>query len=316
MTVIPGAKIGVDLNAVIGNMTKLLRRLIGEDVDLNLRVNATRSRIKADPGQIEQIVMNLVLNARDAMPGGGRLEVGTEDVVLGEEDVATRSEGRPGAHVALTVTDTGVGMGDEVREHLFEPFFTTKGLGEGTGLGLATVYGIVKQHGGHISVRTEPGAGTSFRIYFPVTDECEAVSPPRPAEPVAGGTETVLVVDDDAAVLRLIADTLRPLGYRVLEASRGDEAVAVCQAVGERIDLLLTDVIMPGMNGQELAEACRRERPGIKVMFMSGYTNDVITHLGVLDGGIAFLDKPLRPGVLGAKIREVLDGGQPPSHAS
>ncbi len=306
----------VDLNAVIGHMTKLLRRLIGEDVDLTLRVNATRSRIKADPGQIEQIVMNLVLNARDAMPGGGRLEIGTEDVVLGEEDVATRSEGRPGAHVALTVTDTGIGMGEEVREHLFEPFFTTKGMGEGTGLGLATVYGIVKQHGGHIAVRTEPGAGTSFRIYFPVTDECEAVSPPRPAEPVAGGTETVLVVDDDAAVLRLIADTLRPLGYRVLEASRGDEAVAVCRAVGERIDLLLTDVIMPGMNGQELAEACRRERPEIKVVFMSGYTNDVITHLGVLDGGATFLDKPLRPGVLAAKIREVLDGGQSPLRAS
>ncbi len=306
----------VDLNGVIGNMARLLRRLIGEDVDLTIRVNATRSRIRGDVGQLEQIVMNLALNARDAMPRGGRLVIATEDAVLDEEQAASHADGRAGAYVVLTVADTGVGMTEEVREHLFEPFFTTKETGKGTGLGLAMVYGVVKQHGGHIQVETEPGAGTTFRIYLPATDEREEErSDPKAPPAMHGGTETVLVVDDDSSVLRLIADTLRPLGYRVLEASRGEEALALCRSRNPPVDLLLTDVIMPGMNGRELAEACRRVCPGIRVMFMSGYTDDVITHLGVLEEGVVFLTKPLRPSVLSARLRAVLDH-EPPAAAT
>jgi signal transduction histidine kinase/CheY-like chemotaxis protein len=297
----------VDLNAVVTGIAKMLTRMIGEDVSLELKTGATVSTVRADESQLEQVLMNLAVNARDAMPSGGRLLIETADV--DPDDVSLQALGMkaPGAHVMLSVTDSGAGMSTEVRERIFEPFFTTKELGRGTGLGLATVYGIVKQHGGNIIVDSEPGKGTIFRIFLPVTVEPGPQQDAEPSGPLPEGVETILVVEDDELVRDLIQEVLAPLGYRVLTTATGDEAVKASDSLPGSLDLLLTDVVMPGMNGRQLAEVMRTKRPGIKVLFMTGYTQDALSTQGILEPGVALIHKPLRAGTLTRQIRQVLD---------
>ena len=297
----------VDLNDVIRGLAKMLTRMIGEDMPLELRTGATASFVRADEGQIEQVLMNLAVNARDAMPSGGRLVIETADV--NPDDAVLKSQGvaDPGQYVMLSVTDSGAGMSAEVRERIFEPFFTTKELGRGTGLGLATVYGIVKQHGGHIIVDSEPGKGTIFRILLPLTAGPGPQQAAEPSGPLPEGTETLLVVEDDELVRGLIDEVLAPLGYRVLTTASGDEALKTSDSFPGHVDLLLTDVVMPGMNGRQLAEVMRTRRPGIKVLFMSGYTQDALSTQGILEPGVALIHKPLRAGTLARQIRQVLD---------
>jgi signal transduction histidine kinase/CheY-like chemotaxis protein len=298
----------INLNTSINDMAKMLGRLIGENIEMKLLTQSPVGNIKADPGQVEQIIMNLAVNARDAMRDGGSLFFETDSVELDEEYCLAHPEISPGSYVMLIVTDTGQGMTPEVREKIFDPFFTTKAKGEGTGLGLSTVYGIVKQHKGYIYVYSELGSGTTFKIYFPeeksVTTEEMAAKKPQAMQ---GGTETVLVVDDEPSILRLVADTLQPLGYHMLEAACGEDAVEIVINTDRKIDLLLTDVIMPGMSGKDLAEKVGALRPDMKVVFMSGYTDNVIVHQGVLEPGVLFINKPLLPSLLTRKIREILD---------
>ena len=297
----------VDLNDVIRGLAKMLTRMIGEDMPLELRTGATTSFVRADEGQIEQVLMNLAVNARDAMPSGGRFVIETADA--NPDDAVLKSQGvaDPGQYVMLSVTDSGAGMSAEVRERIFEPFFTTKELGRGTGLGLATVYGIVKQHGGHIIVDSEPGKGTIFRILLPLTAGPGPQQAAEPSGPLPEGTETLLVVEDDELVRGLIDEVLAPLGYRVLTTASGDEALKTSDSFPGHVDLLLTDVVMPGMNGRQLAEVMRTRRPGIKVLFMSGYTQDALSTQGILEPGVALIHKPLRAGTLARQIRQVLD---------
>ncbi len=297
----------VNLNNIVENMGKMLRRLIGEDLELKLHTTSPLGNILADSGQIEQIIMNLAVNARDAMPSGGSLIIETGNIYLDRKYAETHGGVKPGPHVMIIVTDNGIGMTKEVQRKIFDPFFTTKGLGMGTGLGLSTVYGIVKQHNGHIFVYSEPGNGTTFKIYFPEVDAAaeDVVSKKEKAMP--RGTETVLVVDDESSVRSLIMDTLAPLGYSLMEASSSEEALVLSKATEKEIDLLLTDVVMPGMNGRELAEALMPARPNMKVIFVSGYTDNVIAYHGILKPGVFFINKPLIPSVLAMKVREVLD---------
>jgi signal transduction histidine kinase len=299
----------VDLNAVIKNITNMLMRMIGEDIILEVKTVAAAGIIRADKGQVEQVLMNLAVNARDAMPEGGHLliktaPVGPYDAYLQAQGVAVPSE-----YLMLTVTDTGAGMSAEVRERIFEPFFTTKELGRGTGMGLATVYGIVKQHSGHIIVESEPAKGTTFRIYFP-TEAGDEQHGAEQSSALPQGTETVLVVEDNQSVRDLVHEVLAPLGYQVLAASSGDEALKEDDAHQGTVHLLLADVIMPGMNGRQLAEVIRARRPGIKVLFMSGYTEDALHTQGMIEPGIALIHKPLRPGTLARHVRQVLDSGR------
>ncbi len=298
----------VNLHSIVLDMGKMFTRLLGEDIELSLRSRSTSTRVKADPVQLEQILMNLAVNSRDAMPRGGSLVIETDTVTLGESRSPEFGELEPGSYVRLTVSDTGEGMPPEVMERIFEPFFTTKKKGKGTGLGLATAYGIIRQHGGHVHVYSEVGRGSTFRIYFPAVDqplESERTVL-RKALPV--GQETVLVVEDEAAIRRFIDDTLSPLGYHVLAAANGREALDLSRGYVGRIDLLLTDVVMPEMNGIELAEAHRRLRPDTRVLLMSGYTEEIIAKHGGITQDTNFLRKPLLPSVLAEKLREVLDG--------
>ncbi len=297
----------VNPNYIIDNLAKILALVIGEGLTLELKLSPSIRNIKADPGQMEQLLMNLAVNARDAMPGGGRLTVETENVELDEDYARTHAEVIPGPYVMLAVTDTGIGMSPEVQEKIFEPFFTTKGSG-GTGLGLATVYGIVKQHNGSIYVYSEENIGTTFKVYLPATaDVAEARDREEKRKPYRKGTETVLVVDDEPSIRRIVFDTLEPLGYRIIEASCGEEALRKSAMTEERIALLLTDVVMPDINGRELADRIRETRPATKVLFMSGYTEETIAHLAVADVKKNFMQKPLTPGKLMEKIREILD---------
>jgi signal transduction histidine kinase len=299
----------INLNDLILDMGKMLRRLIGEDVELVLRPASEACAVKVDRGQMEQVLVNLAVNARDAMPDGGRLTIETTIVTLDEGYALTHPEVSPGQYVMLAVSDNGVGMAEEVKAHLFEPFFTTKEKGKGTGLGLATCYGIVKQSSGHIWVYSEPGQGTTFKIYLPQVDELPG-SLPESEEPAAllRGKETVLLVEDEPAVRELAAHVLRAQGYTVLEADNGDAALRqVGEQAGEKIHLLLTDVVMPRMSGKELADRLKVIRPDLKVLFTSGYTDDAIVHHGVLQAEIAFLQKPFSPVTLARKVREVLD---------
>ena len=300
----------LDLNGVVTENLKMLTRLIGEDIDLVMIPGADLRPVKADPGQIEQVILNLAVNARDAMPHGGRLTIETANVTLDEAYARLHSPVQPGDYTMLVITDTGVGMDTETQSHIFEPFFTTKGT-KGTGLGLSTVYGIVKQSGGYIWVYSEPGKGTSFKVYLPhaTADEVPVVEQaatvaPAPAE--APG-ETILVVEDEVNLRRLTRQFLENQGYQVLEAADGAAAVQICVAHQGTIHLLLTDVIMPGMNGRELAHRVSEIRPNIKVMYMSGYTENAIGHNGTLDAGITLLQKPFTLHALKAKVREVLD---------
>ncbi len=296
----------LDLKTVIMQMAKMLRRMIGEDIILELNLKAAPSTVLADKNQIEQVLMNLTVNARDAMPEGGRLIIETSRAEIEENFTRQRPEMKAGSYVVIAVSDTGIGMSSAIREKIFEPFFTTKGIGKGTGLGLATVYGIIKQHNGFIYVYSEPGSGATFKIYLPLVTADVAAASSNEAVPLAAGTETIMIVDDELSIRRLVGDTLRPLGYKVLEAANGLEALELTRARPENIHLVLTDVIMPGMTGKELAHSLQRERPGIKVIFMSGYTDDMIVHHGVLNKGVNFIQKPVTPSVLTKKLREVL----------
>ncbi len=299
----------LDLNAVISDMERMLRRVIGEDVELTTALEAELWRAKADPGQIEQAILNLIVNARDAMPRGGRLTIETANVELDEKFAGLYATVHPGPHVMLAVSDTGVGMDAELQARLFEPFFTTKERGKGTGLGLSTTYGIVKQSGGSIWVYSEPGHGTTFKIYLPRCEEPleDRLAPAPPTAP-ATGTESVLLVEDEPEVRRLVEKLLGLRGYGVLSAASPSEAIAIARRHEEPIELLLTDVIMPGMNGRELARILAETRPRMKVLYMSGYTDAAISQQGILAPGTAFLSKPFTPDVLARKVREVIDG--------
>jgi PAS domain S-box-containing protein len=299
----------IDLNAVVTENLKMLTRLIGEDIDLVMIPGTELGPVKADPGQIEQVVLNLAVNARDAMPHGGRLTIETSNVTLDESYARLHAPVQPGDYTMLVITDTGVGMDTETQSRIFEPFFTTKGT-KGTGLGLSTVYGIVKQSGGYIWVYSEQGKGTSFKVYLPhVTPEEVAVEQPAAPAPAPAeiNRETILVVEDEVNLRRLTRQFLENQGYTVLEAADGAAAVQICVAHQGIIHLLLTDVIMPGMNGRELAHRVSEIRPNMKVLYMSGYTENAIGHNGTLDAGITLLQKPFTLHALKAKVREVLD---------
>jgi signal transduction histidine kinase/CheY-like chemotaxis protein len=300
----------LNLNDLIGEMNKLLRPIIGSDIELITRPSEDLGWIKADPGQIEQVLLNLVLNARDAMPEGGTLIVETRNAVLDRTYAQGQQQVMEQPYVLLVVRDTGVGMDAEVQARAFEPFFTTKGVGKGTGLGLATCYGIVEQHGGRIGLVSEVGQGTTVKIYLPRVDEPAAlVSAPTDTSELPRGSETVLLVEDQADVRALLTQVLGAQGYTVLEAANGIEAIQIAEAYAPAlIDLLLTDVVMPRMGGKEVATTITARSPRIKVLFMSGYTQGAMAQNGHLDEGIAFLHKPFTPAVLIRKVREVLDG--------
>ena len=297
----------LNLNDIVSDINKLLARLIGEDIELSVKLGSDLRRIKVDPGQIEQVLVNLAVNARDAMPRGGKLTIETAGVELSQEYADRHIGLQAGRYVVLSVSDNGTGMDEKTKERIFEPFFTTKEKDKGTGLGLSTVYGIVKQSGAHISVYSELGYGTTFQIYLPEHYAPETTE--LAAEPTGswGGSETVLLVEDEDAVRGLARQILEQEGYSVLEASRGEEALSLCAAYEQPIQLLLTDVVMPETSGKEVADRLRTLRPDIKVLFMSGYTDDAIVHHGVLDAKVQFIQKPFTPIALAKKVREVID---------
>jgi two-component system cell cycle sensor histidine kinase/response regulator CckA len=298
----------LDLNEVVLGTEKLIRRLIGEDVRVQYSLAPRIGKVKVDPGQLEQVVMNLAVNSRDAMPAGGALTIETADVSLDPEYAKAHPEVVPGPHSVLIVSDSGTGMDKETLSHLFEPFFTTKPKGKGTGLGLATVYGIVKQSRGHIYVYSEPAHGTTFKVYFPHSQETldieEPIEGPRLAD---SGTETILLVEDDEALRTFTAKVLTLKGYLVLIAASGDEALALSKSIKDPLHLILTDVVMPGISGREAARQIKGLWPDVRILFMSGYTENAIVHHGVLDSGTHLLQKPFTAESLAKKVRQVLD---------
>jgi CheY-like chemotaxis protein len=299
----------LDLNAVVANMEKMLERLIGEDINLVTVLGKGLWPVKVDPGQLEQVLLNLAVNARDAMPNGGVLTIETMNVAMDSTSAQAHFPLSPGPYVLLAFSDTGVGMDADTQARIFEPFFTTKEKGKGTGLGLAMVYGIVKQSGGYIWVYSEVGKGTTFKIYLPRSEEQVVESGPvQIGVEAQQGTETILLVEDEDAVRALVRNVLREKGYRVLEASRGEEALELSELYSGQIDLLVTDVVMPKMSGRELARRLVNLRPHIKVLYISGYADDVVWYQGGLDSGGAFLQKPFSPEALAGKVREVLSG--------
>ncbi len=302
----------LDLRATVAGTEKLLKRLIGEDIALTTSLAPDLGAVKADPGQVEQVIMNLAVNARDAMPTGGRLTIEAANVEMDEAYVGEHAPARPGRYVMLALSDTGIGMDEQTKARIFEPFFTTKEVGKGTGLGLATVYGIVKQAGGFIWVYSEPGHGASFKVYLPRVDEAAAPELARPATRAPGGTETVLLVEDAASVRMVTRQVLERFGYVVLEAPEGDTAMRLATKHHGPIHLLLTDVVMPGISGRELAQQLAPLRPEMKVLYASGYANDAIIQHGILEPGIAYLQKPFTPETLARRVREVLDSGSSP----
>jgi signal transduction histidine kinase/CheY-like chemotaxis protein len=303
----------VDLNDAVAHVSRMLRRIVGENVSIDVRAAKEPLHVRADAVMIEQVLLNLAINARDAMPAGGPLVIQTEAVDFDSADVARRGHGRPGAFACLRVTDAGTGISSEHLPHIFEPFFTTKDVGKGTGLGLATTYGIVQQHDGWIEVESEMGRGTTFVIFLPKTSS--AVEPPRPIHVPARsahGSETILVVEDEQDVRMLVCESLASSGYRVLEAASGPEALAVWQALGGAIDLVVTDMTMPdGMTGIDLVRALRRKAPGLKAIYMSGYFADVSSaELDVDDS--SYLAKPFTLAELGRAVRHAMDSGRVP----
>jgi PAS domain S-box-containing protein len=304
----------LDLNGIVIGLDKLLRRLMDEDIEMLTVADQPVGAIKADPGQVEQVIMNLVVNARDAMPDGGRLIVETANVELDAGYARDHATVRPGRYVMLAVSDTGTGMSAETVAHIFEPFYTTKESGRGTGLGLSTVYGIVKQSGGYVWVYSEPGRGTTFKVYLPRVDEAVEALPvakPRPQERVKMGTETVLLVEDEPDLRELTRTVLSAKGYTVVEARNAEEAERLAESNGAKIHLLLTDVIMPGISGRELAKRILARQPSMRVLYMSGYTYNVIAQGGTLERGVSFLQKPFTPSALVEKVRDVLDAVVP-----
>ncbi len=303
----------LDLNAIIAGMEKMLRRLISESVSIDLFLDPALGLIRADASQMEQVLLNLVINASDAMPRGGTLSIETANAELNESYARMHISVKPGPHIRLVVSDTGTGMDEETRGHIFEPFFTTKREGKGTGLGLSMVYGIVKQSGGNIWVYSEPGKGTAFKIYLPqVFESAPEASDEQPAERPAGGTETILVVEDEEMIRRMMSAALADYGYSVLLAKDGEEAWETCRDTQEPIHLLISDVVLPGTSGRESAQRLVTMRPGMRVLYMSGYTSNAIVHHGVLEPGLAFLQKPFAPVALLRKVRQILDSENAP----
>jgi two-component system cell cycle sensor histidine kinase/response regulator CckA len=297
----------VDVNAIVEDMERLLRPLIGETVELCTKLDSKVGHTRADAGQLEQVLMNLVVNSKDAMPGGGRILIQTSNITLDDSYRGEQTFIRPGNYVTLSVTDSGQGMDKETQSRIFEPFFTTKEKGKGTGLGLSTVYGIVKQSGGYVMVQSEIGSGTTFNIYLPRVEESAEVHGAVPAPRIAnGGTETILLVEDEESVRQLVRETLEAKGYHVLQAENGQVGLATAIAHQGTIDLMITDVVMPGMSGRELAEKLVNTRPKTKVLYLSGYTEDTIVSEGALESGNAFLQKPFTLQNLSRKVREVL----------
>jgi two-component system cell cycle sensor histidine kinase/response regulator CckA len=298
----------VDVNSIVADMERLLRPLIGENIDLTTKLTPNVGHTRADAGQLEQVIMNLVVNAKDAMPDGGRILIQTSEA---DPDTARREHSliEPGTYILLSVSDTGAGMDRETQSRIFEPFFTTKEKGKGTGLGLSTVYGIVKQGGGYIFAQSEPGCGTTFRIYLPrVADPADSPRLDKHPQAAAGGSETVLLVEDEESVRELVRETLKTRGYKVIEASDGIAGLRVSEEHQGNIEILITDVVMPGMSGRELAKRVAAARPNIRVLYLSGYTEDAIIHEGALEPGTGFLQKPFTLQVLARKVREVLQG--------
>jgi nitrogen-specific signal transduction histidine kinase len=294
----------MDVNASVLEIEKMLHRVIGEDIELVIRLAPDLGHVKADPGQLSQILMNLTINSRDAMPGGGKLVIETANLELDETYGRQHLGAKPGPFIMLVVSDTGTGMDSETLSHIFEPFFTTKEIGKGTGLGLSMVYGIVKQNNGYIMAYSEPGHGTTFKIYFPRSEESLPVQ--QKEKEIAGGTEAILVVEDEAALRELTCALLEDSGYTVIEAAGVEDAIQIAKDPKRRIDLLLTDVVMPRLDGKELANQMAALRPGLKVLYMSGYTDDVIVHRGVLAQGTLLVQKPFTKSTLLQKVREAL----------
>jgi two-component system cell cycle sensor histidine kinase/response regulator CckA len=298
----------LDLGTILRSVDPMLRRLIREDIELTVLVAPGLHACKVDAGQIEQVLLNLVVNARDAMQAGGKLTIEASNTSLDADYARAHAEVTPGPHVMLSVSDSGIGMNADTQARIFEPFFTTKPKGEGTGLGLSTVFGIVKQSGGSIWVYSELGEGTTFKLYFPRSDEAAADEIAEAAPVLERGSETILLVEDESQVRVLARLILTRAGYHVIEAGNGGEALLICEQHGATIHLLLTDVVMPRMSGRELATRLAKIRPDMKVLFMSGYTENAIVLHGVLDSDIDYLQKPITPSPLLAKVRAVLDG--------
>ena len=299
----------LDLNATLGNMDKILRQLIDENIDLRIVAGKELGRISADSGHVGQVLMNLVVNARDAMPNGGKLTIATNNATLDENYAGTHTRAIPGDYVVLSVSDTGTGMTDEVKAHMFEAFFTTKSKGKGTGLGLATCQTIVQQSGGHIGVYSEVGKGTTFKIYFPQVEQpLNVAARSIQTGPLPRGTETLLVVEDEPSVRHLARGVLETQGYQVLSAANGQDGLRVAREhKGAPIRLVVTDVIMPQMGGKAMADWLKTTYPDLKTLFTSGYTDEAIAHYGVLDAGVEFLSKPYTPATLTRKVRKMLD---------
>ena len=300
----------LDLNRLVTGMETMLRRLIDNDIEIAISLVPDLGRVKADPTQIEQILMNLAVNARDAMPGGGTMTIETTNVALDDSHAHQYAEVKPGSYVVLALSDTGVGMDSETQARIFEPFFTTKQAGKGTGLGLSTVYSIVKQSAGYIYAHSEAGRGTTFKVYLPCAEgEAETIRPEK-TSPIHGGWETILLVEDNAPLRELTREMLKGFGYAVLDSGRPSDAILIAERHEGPIALLITDIVMPEVNGHVLAETLTAVRPEMKVLYVSGYTEDAIGEYGVLEEGVNFLQKPFRPSDLARKVRDVLDASR------
>jgi CheY-like chemotaxis protein len=294
-----------EVNEIVRTIDKILRRVIGEDIELRCSFAPDELVVMGDSGQMEQVLMNLAVNARDAMPKGGILSIGTERVELTEELSGVSL--KPGSYVKITVSDTGCGIDKRTRQRIFEPFFTTKEVGKGTGLGLSIVYGIIKQHGGEVTVYSEVGNGTCFKIYLPLVESCVVRSESQPAAQVVGGTETILLAEDNEGVRGFMVQALEDYGYAVIEAVDGEEALAKYRANSDRIQLLMLDVVMPKLNGREVFDQIRKDGGSGRVLFSSGYTSDIIEQRGIVEEGVGFMAKPVTVQALLAKVREALD---------